>query len=204
MQRARRLAPALSDRLRFFRAFLAEPRLVGAVLPTSQRAVRDMLDLADVSGARRVVELGAGTGVYTGEILARLAPGAELLALEIDASLAGGLGERFADPRLRVVHGSAEHLDVHLADARADLIVSGLPFTSLGAGVRGRILQQARQALTPDGALLVLQYSPLIKPDLDRAFASVRWRVSPLNVPPAFLFACRQPRAAASGGRSSS
>ena len=188
------LRQALQDRLLFFRAFLAAPRLVGAVLPTSRRAVRDMLDLADLSRARRVVELGAGTGVYTGEILSRLRPDAELLALEIDPVLAGVLGERFRDPRLRVVHDSAEHLDSHLQRGQADVVVSGLPFTSLGAAVRRRILQQAQQALSADGVLLVLQYSPLIKADLERAFASVRWRVSPLNVPPAFLFACRQQR----------
>ena len=35
----------LADRLRFLRAFAANPRQVGAILPTSRLAVRDMLDL---------------------------------------------------------------------------------------------------------------------------------------------------------------
>jgi phospholipid N-methyltransferase len=39
---------------------------------------------------------------------------------------------------------------------------------------------------------LVIQYSPLIQSELRRLFPSVRRRISVLNVPPAFLFACSQ------------
>ena len=86
----------LTDPLRFFAAFVAHPRQMGAVLPTSRTAVRDMLDLADVPAADLVVELGAGTGVQTGEILARLRPGARLVAVEIDAKLSALLEKRKA------------------------------------------------------------------------------------------------------------
>ncbi len=89
----------LTDRFHFLRAFVANPRQVGAILPTSRWAVRDMLDLADVPRAELVVELGAGTGVQTGEILARLGPNARLVALEIDPDLAKLLDERYDDPR---------------------------------------------------------------------------------------------------------
>ncbi|HET9997264.1 MAG TPA: rRNA adenine N-6-methyltransferase family protein, partial [Nocardioides sp.] len=93
----------LADRLRFLRAFAANPRQVGAILPTSRLAVRDMLDMGDVRGASLVVELGAGTGSQTSEILARMGPDARLVALEIDPRLAKLLDERFDDPRLQVV-----------------------------------------------------------------------------------------------------
>jgi phospholipid N-methyltransferase len=182
----------LVERLRFLRAFLAHPRQVGAVLPTSRWAIRDMLDLADVPRADLVVELGAGTGGTTGEILARLAPHARLVALEIDPTLAAGLAHRFDDPRLQVVHDSAEHLDTVLGGKRADVLVSMLPFTSLEAGLRRRILDALPAALAAGGTLLVIQYSPLMLPELRRRFASVRQRVSLWNVPPAFLFACRR------------
>ncbi len=190
MRRTARLRAAVAERLVFLRAFVANPRAVGAVLPTSRRAVRDMLDLADVPGARRVVELGAGTGVYTDEILARLAPDAVLVALETDERLAALLADRVRDPRLRVVCDSAENVDAYLDGGLADVIVSGLPFTSLGADLTRRILDRAQQALGHDGVLLVLQYSPLIQSELRRRFSSVRRRVCLVNVPPAFLFAC--------------
>jgi phospholipid N-methyltransferase len=182
----------LADRIRFLQAFAANPRQVGAVLPTSRRAVRDMLDLADVPGADLVVELGAGTGVQTGEILARLKPGARLVALEIDPKLVEILTGRYDDPRLQVVCDSAENLADHLDGAMADVLVCALPFTSLPPALRRRILDVLPAAVGDSGTAVVIQYSPLIEGELRKRFPSVRRRMSFLNVPPAFLFACSQ------------
>jgi phospholipid N-methyltransferase len=182
---------ALAERLRFLRAFVANPRQVGAILPTSRFAVRDMLDMADVPGASLVVELGAGTGSQTAEILARMGPGARLVALEIDPRLAKLLEERFDDPRLQVVCDSAENLREHLGEARADVLVCALPFTSLEQPLRRRILESMPKAVAADGVALVIQYSPLIQGELHRLFGAVRRRISLVNVPPAFLYACR-------------
>ncbi|HEX2073220.1 MAG TPA: methyltransferase domain-containing protein [Geodermatophilus sp.] len=180
----------LTERLHFLRSFVTNPRQVGAVLPTSRWAVRDMLDLADVPAADFVVELGAGTGVATKEILARLRPDARLLALEIDPQLARLLEAGFDDPRLQVVCGSAEHLEEYLDGAKADVVVCALPFTSLEPGLRRRLLDHLPRALSGRGVALVIQYSPLVEPELRKRFPSVRRRISVLNVPPAFLFAC--------------
>jgi phospholipid N-methyltransferase len=182
----------LTDRLRFLAAFVAHPRQVGAVLPTSRWAVRDMLDMADIPGADLVVELGAGTGVQTGEILARLAPGARLISVEIDPHLSSLLAERYTDPRLQVVTDSAENVDAYLHGERADVLVSALPFTSLDQALRRRILDALPGMLAPSGVMVLIQYSPLLMNELRRRFRSVRWRVTPWNVPPAFLFACSQ------------
>lgn len=185
----------------FLRSMLAHPRRVGAILPTSRRTVRDTLDMANLSQARRVAELGAGTGVYTREILARLRPDARLLAFELDPVLASSLSSAVRDPRLMVVNASAEHLAEHLDGVPADLIVSAVPYTSLPVETRRRILEASARSLAPGGALLVLQYSPYIYPELRRLFRSVRHRLSPLNVPPAYLFACRAPMSLESGDR---
>ena len=185
------LPSGLRQRGRFLRSFLAHPREVGAILPTSQRTVRTMLALAPLPEARCVVELGAGTGPYTGEILRRLGPQARLLAFEIDPELARGLAERLPDPRLRVVADSAANLEAHLDGARPDVIVSALPFTSLPATVRREVLDVARRVLAPGGVMLVLQYSLFAQRELERTFGAVERRLSPLNVPPAVLFVCR-------------
>ncbi|WP_242471959.1 class I SAM-dependent methyltransferase [Blastococcus sp. TML/C7B] len=142
----------LLDPLRFFAAFVANPRQVGAVLPTSRSAVRDMLDLADVPAADLVVELGAGTGVQTGEILARLRPDARLVAVEIDQKLATALAKRYAgDDRLQVLADSAENVAAHLDGRRADVLVSALPFTSLGRRAAAADPRRAAPSAGPAG-----------------------------------------------------
>jgi phospholipid N-methyltransferase len=180
----------IQERIRFFRSFLANPRQVGAILPTSRRAVRDMLDMADFARARCVVELGAGTGVYTEEILPRLRPDARFLAFEVDPELVATLDGRFEDPRVQVINDSAENVGNYLDGAKVDIIVSGLPFTSLPEPVKRNIFEQIKQVLAPEGVMVAIQYSTMVQRDLRRIFASVRRRISPLNVPPAFLFAC--------------
>lgn len=186
-----RLRDLLAERRRFLRSFLATPARVGAVLPTSRRTVRATLDMAPVAEARCVVELGAGTGPYTREILARLGSHGRLLSFEIDPALAGALTRDLRDPRLTVVAESALKLESHLDGQRADVIVSALPFTSLPAGVRTQILTVARRSLADAGVMLVLQYSPFVQRELEQTFGSVERRVSALNLPPAVLFACR-------------
>jgi len=157
-----------------------------------------MLDLAPVEAARLVVELGAGTGTHTEDLLQRLGAQAQLLAFEIDPALAAGLHSKLPDPRLRVLTQSAEQLEVVLEGRRPDVVVSALPFTSLPAGTGRVILQRTARVLAPGGVLLVLQYSPLLSSELSRLFGEVTRRVSLLNLPPAFLFACREPTG---GGR---
>ncbi|MDP8969628.1 MAG: methyltransferase domain-containing protein [Actinomycetota bacterium] len=152
-----------------------------------------MLDLADLSRARCVVEFGAGTGACTREILQRLGSDGQVLAFEVDPTFAHMLDERFDDRRLRIVNDSAENVEGYLHGTKADVIVSALPFTSLPTTLRQNVLGVVGTVLAPQGVMLVLQYSTILQRELERSFESVSRRVSLLNLPPAFLFACRSP-----------
>ena len=182
----------LAERLSFVRSFVAAPRAVGAILPTSRRTAQVMLDMTAIARARTVVELGAGTGPITREIVRQLPPEARLLVYELDPNLARGLAAEFTDPRVQVHADSAARLEEHLGGERADVIFSALPFTSLPAPVKSELLDVSRRALADDGVFVVLQYSPLVERDLRARFGRVERRFSPLNVPPAVLYACRQ------------
>jgi phospholipid N-methyltransferase len=182
----------LRRRALFGFSMLKNPRTVGAVWPTSRRAVEDLLDMGDLGGASVAVEFGAGTGVYTEGILRRLPPEARLLSYEVDGALAEAVARRLPDRRLEVVNASAERVGRHLEalGRGADAVVSSLPFSTLPEPVRHDLLDAAREAVAPGGVFLVLQYSKTVLPELERRFPKIRHRFSPLNVPPAFLFAC--------------
>lgn len=186
------LGQDLYRRALFLGSMIRHPRTVGAVWPTSRRAVRDLLDMEDLSRASIVVEFGMGTGVFTQEVLRRLGPDGVFLAFEVDAPLAHAVATRLPDPRLTVINDSAENVARYLSGREADVVVSSLPFTTLPQGLKARILQAAHDALRPGGTMLVLQYSKNILADLERLFGPIRHRFSPLNIPPAFLFACEK------------
>ena len=95
-----------------------------------------------------------------------------------------------------MIADSAANLEARLDGQRPEVIVSALPLTSLPAALRTEIIAAARKVLADDGVMLVLQYSWFVKRDLERTFGSVQRRFSPLNVPPAVLFACRPGREA--------
>lgn len=187
------LKDELNRRILFMRSMLAQPRQVGAIWPTSRRAVRDLLDMHDLPSAHTIVEFGIGTGVYTQEILERLGPDATFLAFEIDPKLATAVSRKLHDPRLRIVNDSAENAEAYLEGEKADVIVSSLPFTTFPAPIREGIMDISRRILNPNGAMLVLQYSPQVLPYLQGRFTRIRRRISPLNAPPAFLYACEGP-----------
>ncbi len=100
------------------------------------------------------------------------------------------LSERFDDKRLQVIEDSAENVENYLNGSKVDIIVSGIPFTSLPKPVKENIFKQVTRVLAPGGVMVAIQYSTMVQREFERVFASVRRRLSPWNVPPAFLFAC--------------
>jgi phospholipid N-methyltransferase len=193
-QAARRLA----DWAAFLRAFAAHPAQVGAVVPTSRPTVARMLDLAgadfDWRDAKVIVEVGAGTGVYTEQILERVGPQTEVLAFERDPALARRLAARLgpAHPNLTVC-GDAAQLEEVLDGRLTPLVVSALPWTSLKAEVRDRLLTMIGRNLAPGGALLTIQYSTHRERDFAGYFGRIRHVWSLRNVPPAALYDLREP-----------
>ncbi len=185
---------ATKDRTVFLKSFVRDWRTIGSVTPSSQYLVRGMLNQVDFQQGRRIVEYGPGTGVFTIEIMRRLAPEAQLLALDTEDHFITDLRERLPDPRLIAVRGSAAQIERHIAAlgwAGADVIISGIPYTAMPAALRLTILQASARALAPGGLFIAYQYSPYIRPLLGQIFRQVETGWVPRNLPPAFYFKCR-------------
>jgi phospholipid N-methyltransferase len=140
-----------------------------------------------------VVEFGPGTACLTREILDRLSPDATLFAFEINEEFCKMLRRDCVHPRLAVINDSAERVGERLAERGfdgADYIFSGLPFTTLPAAVRERILRETRRALKPGGKFIAYQYSLYLRRALRSVFDDVKVGFELRNVPPAFCFVC--------------
>jgi phospholipid N-methyltransferase len=153
-----------------------------------------MLDAAEVERQHMLAEFGPGTGVFTAELVRRMHPDARLLVFEIRADFAARLRQRFDDPRVTIIHGSAaelpRYLQAHGAE-QVDCIVSGLPFTSLPRDVTHAILRTTRDYLKPGGRFVTYQYTPALLRLLRSYFPEMRIaRYVIRNLPPALVLVC--------------
>lgn len=190
----------MNDALLFFRNFLFNPSKIGSVAPSGKHLVSDLLDGVDFPNSKLVVEYGPGTGVFTEEILRRLAPDATFVCIELLDDFYHTLKERFQDPRMILVHGSAADVEQILAQhglGKPDAVVSGLPFTSLPEDVRHTILQATVRAMKPEARLVLYQYSKFMTGHIQQYFNKISSRLTLLNLPPAFSFYCDEPKVAA-------
>lgn len=182
------------DRLLVFaRTFLKQPRMLGSVVPSSRFLIEHLLRAVDFSRGRVIVEYGPGVGPITAELLRRMRPDARLVALEMNAELAAFLRQALPDARLHVECASAEEVPAVLARLglpRADYVISGIPFSTMPAPVRRRVVRATRTVLHPSGVFLVYQFSRAVLPDLRDAFGHVRQGFEPRNLPPAQIFYC--------------
>lgn len=180
--------------LLFARNFFRHPRMLGSIVPSSRFLIKQLLEPINFGRARVIVEYGPGVGVITAQLLRHMRPDAVLIAIEMNPDFVSYLRSAFTDKRLQVIEGSAESVDEILRRfgyQRADYIISGIPFSTIPAPLRERILEKTRDGLEPGGAFLVYQFSTRVLGDLKRIFGYVGRRFEPLNVLPAHLFICQ-------------
>ncbi len=186
---------ALPANWTFFLQWLKNPRRVAAISPSSKQLARQMMTQLP-RHARRVIELGGGTGVFTQALVDHGIAPADMLVLELNEELHQHLVQQF--PHAHVVCGDATDLaDIARArgfvdDKRADAIISGLGLLSMPRQTQQSILQAAFNSLQPDGRFIQFTYgpaNPVIREVIDSLEltarrASFTW----WNVPPATVY----------------
>ncbi|MDQ7909876.1 methyltransferase domain-containing protein [Phytohabitans sp. ZYX-F-186] len=187
----------------FLTEFIRSPWTVGAVAPSSAALARVATAPVPRTAGTVVVELGAGTGAFTGHIQQRLAGNGHHVAVEINERLAIRLATRY--PTVDVALADARDLDAVLASRglpHADVIVSGLPWAAFAEGQQRDVLSAAVDALSPGGVFTTFAYvharwAPPAR-RLQRALESrfdevVVGRTVWGNLPPALVYHCRRP-----------
>jgi phosphatidylethanolamine/phosphatidyl-N-methylethanolamine N-methyltransferase len=183
-----RLQP--DDRFAFFRGFLKRPKQVGSIIPSSRFLERRVTRATRAHRAKLVVELGPGTGGTTRALLRAMQPEARLLAIEINPHFVEVL-QRWPDKRLIVEQGSAANigaiLDAHGLSA-PDVIVSGIPFSTMTMPIGRDILRSVYDALDPGGAFVAYQVRDRVHTLGREVFGRARVQTELLNVPPMRIY----------------
>lgn len=192
LRRARLRAPGAPAPMgMFFQGFLKHPVMVGSIIPSSDKLIGKMLGPVDWAACRLFVEYGPGVGTFCRPILERLAPDAALIAIDTNPDFVRYLRHTIVDSRFAAVHGSAADVEAIVADhghEAADYVLSGLPFSTLPAGVGERIAAGTHAVLRTGGAFMVYQFSPKVRNFMSPHFARIDHDMEWWNVPPAQLY----------------
>jgi phospholipid N-methyltransferase len=183
----------LQQQIGFLKESFKNLRETGSITPSSRFLCRRIAAKIDPSEAKVVVELGPGDGVITRYILDRLRPDARLIIFEINEVFVEKLQRDFEDPRLTVIHDSAEHMGRHFAALgiqKVDYFVSGIPFLMLPDSLAVSITGECRKWLRAAGRFIQFHYSPHVLGLYKRAFGNAQIDFAAWNVPPAFIIEC--------------
>ena len=188
----------------FFRQWLRNPLAVAAISPSGRQLARRMI--AELPpGARRVIELGGGTGVFTRALLEHGIAPRELMVVELNEELHHLLRRRF--PESVVVCGDATRLPDLVAQHRfgapgdVDAVISGLGLLSMARATQRAILEGAFDLMGPDGRFIQFTYGPRppLRPEVSQALGLHAMRGATVfrNIPPATVFVYARARSRA-------
>lgn len=183
------------ERFEFFKRFLFNPGTIGSITPSSSYLTERMVKPSEVCFCRNIVELGAGTGVFTKSLMELKSSTCKLYLFEKDPKLASVLHNKFPDVKLFPDAAKITELRRNGQIGQVDLIISGLPFTSLPSKIRNEILMGVFDLLKPGGKFITFQYSLHMLKELENIYM-VDVEFVLFNIPPAFIYRCTKEKKA--------
>ena len=185
-----RLSRAFGPAGVFFRGFLEHPRMVGSIIPSSRSTIEKMLAPVKWDECKLFVEYGPGVGTFCRTVLDRLPRGGELLVIDTNPLYIDYLRKTIRDSRFHAVLGSAEDVEEivrSIGHDHADYVLSGLPFSTLPAGVGPAIAAATYRVVRSGGAFLSYQFSAVARDLTARHFERVETGFAWANIPPCLL-----------------
>ena len=144
----------------FIKNAILKPKQVAYLLPSSKALIHTIAEKAQLSEACRIVELGPGTGGTTKGILTEMRDDAELCSVEINKDFVEYLRKTIKDKRLNVCHDGAQNLSGIVKNqgwTHADVVISGIPFSTLPRSIAKDIMQSIYDNIKPGGLFVAYQ-----------------------------------------------
>ncbi|SNY92899.1 Phospholipid N-methyltransferase [Cohaesibacter sp. ES.047] len=186
-------AGPLSSSLLFWQQSLKNPVQICSVFPSRPSVGKSMCEAVGECNGKPVIELGAGTGAITRQLLGSGIKAHDLTAVELDREFASFLSRKY--PGVDVLNMGAEEIaDLWLKrkSPKVGAVVSTLPIKLFDDALQHRILGSMLDVMAEDASFVQLTYrlkSPIkkevyenlgLKAKCDRAV----WQ----SIPPAFIW----------------
>jgi phosphatidylethanolamine/phosphatidyl-N-methylethanolamine N-methyltransferase len=140
----------------FLRQWVRHPLRTASMLPSSKALARLMVaGIGPDTG--HVVELGAGTGALTEEILNVGVAPQNLTVVELNPHFADFLQREY--PGIRVLSAGAEDLPLYVEPRTVGAVISSLPMVVIAPRDQRRIVESAFEALQPGHPFYQFTYS---------------------------------------------
>jgi len=153
------LATRAQGPLLFWGRSLRNPRQICSLFPSSPFVGRAMTEAITSRPDPHVIELGAGTGAITRQLIRNGVPRYDLTLVELDPALGGHLRRSFAG--VDVVVAPAQHLSrfwVERDGPPVGAIVSTLPMRLFSKPMIRSIMKSSFQVLSPGGVFVQFTY----------------------------------------------
>ncbi|MFT4661011.1 MAG: phospholipid N-methyltransferase [Patiriisocius sp.] len=171
------------------REALKNIKQIGSISSSSQYLARKMTKDIEFDKKIKVLELGAGNGVITKEILKNLNQDSVVTSYEIHETFARDL-RQIKDDRLSVMQENVTELS-KLEDNSYDVVVSSLPLAMFDKAFKADIYSNIKKKLVKNGLFVQYQYSLLDYKEINKYFKNCKLDFCLLNVPPAFVYKVR-------------
>ncbi len=150
----------IKERVVFLKNAILNPKEVAYILPSGRALIKTIAKKAELDSAKHIVELGPGTGGTTIGILDEMPKDASLCAVEINKSFINYINKTITDPRLEVIHDGAQNLQSIITNQgwkSADVVISGIPFSTLPKSMAEEIINGIYGSLKPGGLFVAYQ-----------------------------------------------
>ena len=187
---------SMRENFLFLGKFFRHGKKIASVWPSSVAMSRATIGKIDWERAKVIVELGAGTGPITEQIVRRLKPHTKLLSIERDRDFVGVLQRRFSDHKnVEIVQADVRDLDRLFKERgikHVDAFISGLPTPSLPKAVREPMLATVSRYLVEGGVFSNITEVPFwYWKFYRRVFKDVSFELVVRNLPPGGVYHCR-------------
>lgn len=144
------------SKILFLKEFIQKQKQVGSLFPSSKKLALSMIEPIDLNEPLNILEVGAGTGAITDQLILKIRPQDKLHIVELNTNLYNLLLNKYKNiDNVFIYNQDIIHLNFNI---NFDYIVSSLPFNSFDYNLTVNILDKYKDILNKNGTLIFFEY----------------------------------------------